>query len=111
MYYKSEVFLHQRNTSTILSEKFSDKYFDFIYIDGDHGYNGAKKDLVAAVKKIKDNGYIAANDYCLLDICTLDKYGVIKAVNEICLEHNFEMIGLALQAGDFYDVLLRKTEY
>jgi len=36
--------------------------FDFIFIDGDHSYNGAKKDFENALKVLAPNGVIAFHD-------------------------------------------------
>lgn len=36
--------------------------FDFIFIDGDHSYNGVKKDFENALKVIKPDGIIAFHD-------------------------------------------------
>jgi len=45
------------------ADKFSDNYFDFIYIDADHSYEGVKKDITTWYPKLKKNGIIAGHDY------------------------------------------------
>lgn len=37
---------------------------DFIYIDGDHTLKGISVDLISIWKKIKQNGFIAGDDFC-----------------------------------------------
>jgi predicted O-methyltransferase YrrM len=52
-----------------------DNSIDFIYIDGDHKYNGVKTDLLNYIPKIKKRGIIAGHDYCW--------EGVNRAITEI----------------------------
>jgi glycosyltransferase involved in cell wall biosynthesis len=44
-------------------ERFSDGYFDWLYLDADHSYNAVASDLKAWIKKIKPGGVFAGHDY------------------------------------------------
>jgi hypothetical protein len=102
--------LHKGDSSTILAE-LPDEYFDMIYIDGDHMYSGVKRDLDQARRKIKRNGYILCNDYTVYSPMEAVKYGIPRAVNELCLEHNFEIVALAFHRWGYHDVALRKSRF
>lgn len=99
--------LHQGDSATLLARA-PDRHFDFIYIDGDHAYAGVVRDLQQAVRKIKDDGWIVCNDYAIYSPLEQMKYGVYRAVNEFCLQHDFEIVYLALQKWGYHDVALRK---
>ena len=45
------------------SNLFTDNYFDFIYIDGEHSYNAVYNDLTYWYPKLKKNGKIFGDDY------------------------------------------------
>ncbi len=68
----------------------SSKNYDIIYIDGDHSYNGVKRDLEAAFNKINNNGYIMGHDYEMNMAKARQAYdfGVKKAVTEFCEKYN-----------------------
>lgn len=63
-----------------------DDHLDFVYIDGDHSYEGVKIDLDYAFKKVKAGGIIAGHDY------TPRFEGIIRAVNEFCDTHGVTKI-------------------
>lgn len=97
-----------RGLSWEILDLYPNHYFDWIYIDADHSYESVKKDLSKAHSKVKEEGVLVMNDYIFSDHHTLDKYGVIRAVNEFCVEHNWELIYFALHPEMFCDVALRK---
>ena len=74
------------------ADMFPDEYFDFIYIDADHSYEGVVRDLKAWWPKIKKGGLFCGDDYIpddgdiwltgQGDPVYAGKFGVRKAVNE-----------------------------
>lgn len=56
---------------------FDDESLDFVYIDGDHRYEGVKKDIELWLPKIKKGGFIGGHDYN-----NPPHHGVKKAVDE-----------------------------
>lgn len=44
-------------------DQFEDESLDFVYIDGEHTYDGVKKDIELYLPKIKKGGYIGGHDY------------------------------------------------
>jgi hypothetical protein len=79
------VFLHKGKSFDILNG-FEDNYFDIIYIDGDHTYEGVKSDLKSSFLKTKNGGFICGHDYIS------SKFeGVVRAVNEFCTEKKLEI--------------------
>jgi hypothetical protein len=66
-------------------DKFKDGYFDFIYIDADHSYQGCKNDLNQWWSKVKVGGIISGHDYFVAN--TNYDFGVIEAVDEFRIEN------------------------
>jgi len=102
------VHLHEGDSSTVLKESFSPNYFDFIYIDGDHRYEGIKRDIEAAKLKLKPGGFLLFNDYTYWSPVECMPYGVMQAVNEFCLDENWQMKYFALAHYMYCDVALQK---
>lgn len=57
-----QVIIHRSYSSDVLRQ-FSNNYFDWIYIDGNHLYEYVKADLGLSLQKVKIGGYIAGDDY------------------------------------------------
>jgi predicted O-methyltransferase YrrM len=43
--------------------KIADGALDFVFIDGDHSYEGVKRDLAAWLPKVKPGGWLMGHDY------------------------------------------------
>ncbi|HKR16702.1 class I SAM-dependent methyltransferase [Rhizorhapis sp.] len=101
------VAIHEADSVAAIGS-FPDDQFDFIYIDADHSYNGVKRDIAAAVPKVKQGGYLLFNDYTFWSPAECMPYGVIHAVNELCLAEDWEMLYLALGYMGYGDVAFRR---
>lgn len=97
-----------RGLSWDILSVFPESYFDWIYVDAAHDYKSVKKDLAECIRVLKPDGYLVMNDYIMYDHFAKEEYGVVQATNEFMLEHNFEMVYLALHPEMFCDVLIRK---
>ena len=71
-------------------EKFPDNYFDAIYVDADHEYPGALRDLESGYKKIKNGGWLMGHDYQTnYDKTRVTwKFGVKRSADEFCQKYN-----------------------
>jgi len=91
-----EYFKHNTQHLEITEKKMtSDKFFesnemmfDFIYIDGDHSYEQASKDLKNSLSALKIGGLCIVDDYVWEDFVN-PQNPVRKAVNEFASEHNY----------------------
>lgn len=99
--------VHHGDSATALSAM-GDSYFDWVYVDGDHGYHGVRRDIDALYSKVKPGGLIVFNDYTFFDPLSLSKFGVMEAVNELCNERGLQVAGFALHGRGFNDIMVRK---
>ena len=72
---------------------------DFIYIDGDHSYEGVKIDLEQAVRFVKSNGIICGHDF------QMDS--VSQAVRDYCKQHNHL---LSIWGGEWWFINAENTD-
>lgn len=82
--------------------------FDWIYIDGDHGYEGVKRDIAAAAPKIKPGGLMVFNDYAVWSVTSMRRCGVAKAANEFAIANEWSLIGFAFHASMYCNAAFRK---
>jgi predicted O-methyltransferase YrrM len=93
--------------STDVLPRFPDGYFDWVYIDTDHGYTVTAAELAIARSKVKPGGIIAGHDYAT---CNWDggvRYGVVEAVHEFCVQHDWELILLTHETDRFLSFAIR----
>jgi len=83
-----QVNVHRGYSSEVLAE-FPDRYFDWIYIDGNHLYEFVMQDLQLALIKSKTGGYITGDDYGRKGWW---EGGVERAVDEFCRSQPVELI-------------------
>ena len=102
-----QVRLHQSDSVHALTQ-FPDHYFDWIYIDGDHTYQGVKRDIAVSTRKVKPDGFLAFNDYTYWSPVELMEYGVVHAVNELCIDGGYEILFFVFNNLMYCDVVLRK---
>jgi hypothetical protein len=81
------VFIH-RSTSEKAAKKLKNKYFDFIYVDGNHSYEFVLADLTNYFPKLKEKGTIAGDDYLWREGM---KFPVRKAVSEFVKEKDLKL--------------------
>ena len=68
-----------RAASVDAMSSFADGTLDYVYIDGDHAYEGVKPDLEISVHKVRKGGAICVDDHMI------GKWwgdGIVRAVNE-----------------------------
>jgi predicted O-methyltransferase YrrM len=87
--------LHEEDSAVGLAS-FPDEYFDWIHIDGDPSYAGVKRDIEQAKRKVKPDGLLLFR-YLFFSHNELVAWGVIHAVNELCLADGWAIRYLALQ--------------
>lgn len=82
-----------KHDSSTLSNNYENDYFDLVFIDADHSYEGATKDINAWYSKVRSGGIICGHDYENFGV-TIDnvyyKFGVIDAVNKFVSDNNLK---------------------
>lgn len=101
------VHLHEADSSTTIAS-FPAEYFDLIYIDGDHSYDGVHRDIEASAPRVTDRGYLVFNDYTRWSLCENLSYGTMQAINEFCIEQDWEATHFALDGYMYCDIALRR---
>jgi SAM-dependent methyltransferase len=100
-----DIHLHEGQSAPALAS-FPDAYFDWIYIDADHQYLGIARDIQQAKRAVKPDGFLVFNDYVFYSHTELLRYGVVHAVNELCLAEDWRFRYFALEPQMHCDVAL-----
>lgn len=104
----SPVKIHAGDSSTNMG-KVPDGYFDVIYIDGDHAYEGVRRDIAASVPKLKPEGVLVFNDYCVWSPTSMTHCGVARAVHEFVCDNPWKLRYIALQSMMYNDVMIVRS--
>jgi hypothetical protein len=86
------------------------KDFDIIYIDGDHSYDGVKKDIKSAKGALRPGGVLVFNDYTVWSPQACCSNGVARAVNEFIIDEGYEVTHFCLQSLFYNDIALKKIQ-
>lgn len=88
-----------------------DNSLDMVYIDGDHSYEGCKKDLILSFSKVKPGGWIMGHDYEMNSMKTRHVYdfGVKRAVDEFCVTYGQSIHAKALDGCVSFAIQLNKA--
>lgn len=105
----ADVILHEGDSSTKLLS-LPDAHFDIIYIDGDHSYEGVKRDTEAAKRKLKRDGVLWFNDFTLWSPVEMIDYGIPYVVSELCHSGQWKIDFLALHPLFYNDVVLTRRD-
>lgn len=99
-----------RKLSLDAAPEFQDRYFDWIYIDTDHGYETTRAELIAYAEKVKLDGIIAGHDYTMGGWVKSYRYGVIEAVHEFCVEFDWELVFLTVEPLENQSFAIRRMQ-
>lgn len=102
----SRVAMHEGLSHERLAQ-FPADHFDWIYIDGDHSYEGASSDARVAAAKVKPGGHLVFNDFAHADPY-LGAYGVHRAVVEFAVTRGWKFVWWAYEPNGLYDVALQR---
>lgn len=96
----------RRGYSQDVLPEFPDEFFDVVYIDGDHSFQGCARDLDLALRKVKKGGWICGHDYEMNYTHTLNVYdfGVGSAVDIFCLRNGLRINAKALDGCVSYAI-------
>jgi len=80
-----------RGLSTEVLPRYPEGHFDWVYIDTDHSYRTTAAELELARRVVKPGGIIAGHDYVTGNWDGGVRYGVVEAVHEFCVRHDWEL--------------------
>ena len=73
---------------------FSDGFFDFVYLDGNHHYEFVLRDLQDFAAKLKPGGLLFGHDFFEDAFAREEHYGVVDAVNTFLKRSDFRFLML-----------------
>lgn len=83
-----------RDLSVNAAGIFADGFFDFVFIDANHTYEGVKADLNAWYPKVKTGGVFSGHDYMNSEFNGDAEFGVKRAVDEFMSAQGISTFGV-----------------
>lgn len=105
---ENKIILLESGFSTEIATHFPDNYFDWIYIDTDHSYETTAAELRLYLPKMKSGGIIAGHDFIIGNWNGMVRYGVIEAVYEFCIKHDWGIKFLTTEMSEHPSFALKK---
>jgi hypothetical protein len=99
--------IHQGMSTEVLPT-FSAAFFDWVYIDTNHSYETTAQELEICDRVVQSNGRIAGHDFCVGNIVKPVVYGVVQAVNEFCVERDWQYEYVTLESDGVFSFCLRR---
>jgi hypothetical protein len=79
-----------KTTTTEFAKQFSKRKYDYIYIDGDHSYDGVRRDYEYFWPRVKLGGFCVFHDIVAHGYLGKGKFGVWKFWKELPKAHKIE---------------------
>jgi hypothetical protein len=87
---------------------YTDGSFDLVYVDAAHEYDAVKADAEFAVEMTAKSGFLVFNDYIMFDHNNYT-YGIVPVVNELAVNHGWDVVGFAINHALYADIALQRT--
>lgn len=85
-----------------------DRSLSWVYIDTSHDFETTTQELALAAEKVCDDGFICGHDYTVGCWESYTRYGVVEAVNQFCVEQNWELAMITNEARRHLSFALRR---
>jgi hypothetical protein len=86
-----------RKFSLAAANDFEDGFFDWIYIDANHGFDPCLGDLQAWAPKVKHDGFICGHDFANHAAARSANFGVIEAVRKFTSDTGMLLAALTIE--------------
>jgi hypothetical protein len=103
----SDYEMHKMNSIDFLNRQ-PENSLDIVYLDTDHTFLTTQAELVAAARVVRDSGLICGHDYTSISYGGIRRYGVVEAVNQFCVAHNYSFVYLTSESTRHISFALRK---
>jgi methyltransferase family protein len=102
------VHFHEGHSVDMLNG-FPAAYFDWIYIDADHRYEGVRADATVAAAKLKPRGLLIFNDYIFWSYKEAMLYGIVRVVNEMCVNEGWRVSAFCFSNIMYCDIAITRA--